>query len=121
MLFILNVIAVVSQGAQNPLHAMKHVGYPEGIAERPVQPLHPLQQVQRQVAPSSKAGRSPDAVIKAPVSVPQQSTGLPVTSRGHTVQVGVVSKPFNLPQQDTSPPGQVNVRTISSILYLPSF
>ena len=112
---------MVSQAAQNPLHAMKHVGYPEGAAERTVQPHHPLQQVPRQVAPSIKAGRSPDAIIKAPVSVPQQSTGLPVTSRGHTVQVGVVSKPFNLPQQDTSPPGQVNVRTISCILYLQIF
>ena len=99
---------MVSQAAQNPLHAMKHVGYPEGAAERTVQLHHPLQQVPRQAAPSSKAGRSPDAIIKAPVSVPQQSTGLPVTSRGHTVQVGVVSKPFNLPQQEhqSSGPGK---------------
>ena len=95
---------------------MQHVGYPEGTAERPF-PHYQQQQVPRQVSPAAKPGRSPDAIIKTPaVSSAQQPAGHPVTSMGHTVQVGVVSKPFNLPQQDTSPPGQVNVRTIFCIL-----
>ena len=94
---------------------MQHVSYPEGTAERPF-PHHQQQQAPRQVSPTAKPGRSPDAIMKTPVvSSGQQPAGQPVTSRGHTVQVGVVSKPFNLPQQDTSPPGQVNVRTIFCI------
>ena len=97
---------------------MQHVGYPEGTAERPFQ-HHQPQQVPRQVSPAAKPGLSPDAIVKPPaVSMAQQPAVHPVTSRGHTVQVGVVSKPFNLPQQETSPPGQVNVRTIFSYIHM---
>ena len=109
-------LGTTSEGAQNPLQAMQHVGYREGSLDMPFQTHHhQQQQVRRQASPAAKEGCSPDAIAKSPTvsaTHTQPPEGNPMTNRGHAVQVGVVSKPFNLPQQDTSPPGQVNVRTI---------
>ncbi len=107
---------------QNPLQAMQRVGYPEPGRDRAFPGQLPSGSTQKQVgapprqmSPGAVAkppavNRSPDGIVKPGVPV----SSAPPTGHPHArVQVGVVSKPFNLPQQESNPPGQVDMRTVS--------